>query len=62
MEKSINLFILGVVLLGSAVLRILENLIHRTIPLWTLLVIGFIFCLYGIALYREDHPPEKKNG
>lgn len=57
MEKAINVFILGVVVLGSALLRVLESLLHHTFPLWLLFAIGLMLCLYGIVDYRRAHPP-----
>lgn len=62
MNKATNIFIIGVVLLGSAFLRILESLIHRIIPLWLLFILGGFLFLYGLAAWREEHPPEKKSG
>ncbi len=56
MEKVTNIFILGVVLLGSALLRILESFIHRTFPVWLLVTIGIVLCGYGIATWQEKHP------
>lgn len=55
MDKATNIFIIGVVLLGSAFLRVLERLIHRTIPLWLLFMIGAVLFFYGIAEWREEH-------
>lgn len=58
MNKATNIFFLGVVLLGSAALRVLENIIHRTIPLWILFAFGGLLCLYGVILYHETASKE----
>lgn len=60
MDKATNIFIIGVVLLGSALLRVLEYLIHRIIPLWLLFVTGGILFLYGIAEYQMKPPEQEK--
>jgi hypothetical protein len=60
MEKATNIFLIGVILLGTALLRVLEILIHRTIPLWILFMFGIFACFYGIIDYARKRPPKDK--
>jgi len=56
MEKAVKYFLGGIVLLGSALLKLLESLLGLYVSFWIYFIAGVFLCISGIILYKIDHP------